>query len=78
MKKKVVLFLMLALLLVCVMAVATSAAEMTQYCDAKFTSTESKEFVGYFKVTVVSSGPAIDISKIYDYFLSFYYMYILF
>lgn len=65
MKKKVVLSLMLALLFVCIMAVTVGAAEMTQYCDAKFTSTESKEFVGYFKITVVSSGPAIDISKIY-------------
>lgn len=65
MKKKVVLFLMLTLLFVCVMAVTVSAAEMTQYCDAKFTSTQNEEFVGYFKVTAASSGPVIDISKIY-------------
>lgn len=65
MKKKVVLFLMLALLLVCVMAVAASAAEMTQYCDTKVSLLSGEVVTAYFKVSTVNEEQAIDISKLY-------------
>ena len=59
MKKKIVLSLVFALLLLCVMAFTVGAAEMTNYCDAKLTLVSGESVTGYFEVssgTIVGSA----------------------
>ena len=50
MKRKLLLTLTLAVMLICVFAISVGAKELERYCDVKLTFTDNTEATAYFEI----------------------------